>query len=187
MPTSDSYAYYCTVCKGYVGKQARHCGQCNKCIDGFDHHCKWLNNCVGSKNYRKFIVLLFFTFVNLAVLAGFEGFYLNAGRKYLIIVISIDLAVTGLTLILVLYLAGFHVYLKITGLTTYEFIKSRRQSSLISPNKERESSMSFSYKVRSMVSKSLDSGRRREEFDENLGEHFHSQSDEDINKILSII
>jgi hypothetical protein len=41
-----------------VAKSSLHCPDCDKCIAKFDHHCKWLNNCVGEKNYRKFLVLL---------------------------------------------------------------------------------------------------------------------------------
>jgi len=50
----------CHICHKYQKNPltTKHCGACNKCIDGFDHHCGWLNTCVGEKNYRAFLVLL---------------------------------------------------------------------------------------------------------------------------------
>ena len=50
----------CHICHKYQKNPltTKHCGACNKCIDGFDHHCGWLNTCVGEKNYRSFLVLL---------------------------------------------------------------------------------------------------------------------------------
>ena len=50
----------CHICNKYQKDPTttKHCGACNKCVDGFDHHCGWLNNCVGEKNYRAFLVLL---------------------------------------------------------------------------------------------------------------------------------
>lgn len=54
----ESLEYYCDVCDAYVGDRSKHCGDCNRCVELFDHHCKWMNNCVGAKNYWDFLFLI---------------------------------------------------------------------------------------------------------------------------------
>lgn len=43
---------FCNICKMVVSYKAKHCRKCNKCVTNFDHHCVYLNNCIGSKNYK---------------------------------------------------------------------------------------------------------------------------------------
>ncbi|KAG7219196.1 hypothetical protein INR49_006289 [Caranx melampygus] len=38
--------------------RAKHCQTCKHCVRRFDHHCPWIENCVGERNHRWFVVYL---------------------------------------------------------------------------------------------------------------------------------
>ena len=59
----SAYEYECEICATHVHNSAKHCGTCNRCVDGFDHHCRWLNNCVGKANYKLFFRLIIMVFL----------------------------------------------------------------------------------------------------------------------------
>lgn len=49
---------FCQWCNCHVMEKTKHCGKCKRCTMNFDHHCSWLNNCIGSKNYKPFFLLV---------------------------------------------------------------------------------------------------------------------------------
>eukprot|EP00668_Euglena_longa_P012308 GGOE01014747.1.p1 GENE.GGOE01014747.1~~GGOE01014747.1.p1 ORF type:complete len:290 (+),score=77.22 GGOE01014747.1:59-928(+) len=55
----------CQACMVYKPLRAHHCSKCQQCILQYDHHCPWINNCVGLRNKKHF--LLFMLYANLNV------------------------------------------------------------------------------------------------------------------------
>lgn len=52
----EGRGYYCLGRK--VKRETRFCTECRKMVFEIDHHCSFLNNCIGSKNYSAFFMLI---------------------------------------------------------------------------------------------------------------------------------
>jgi palmitoyltransferase ZDHHC9/14/18 len=123
---------FCDTCRIYRPARASHCAQCDRCVVRMDHHCVWLNNCVGKRNYRSFLVYL--CSVMLLVLATLALSVAliavtEAPLVWPILFILYALLVGGL----VGALSGLHCILLLRSQTTREYVKKMRD-----PNRTRD-------------------------------------------------
>ncbi|CAK69323.1 unnamed protein product (macronuclear) [Paramecium tetraurelia] len=142
---------FCELCFAYVKDTTKHCKSCDRCCEDFDHHCRWINNCIGGKNYKPFIgmivsvflLLLYSIVVNGRVINQYHEeelqtstFYSKHAQLILIItVIFLVLEIVGF--VFLLQLIALHAYIYKKGMTTYDFIVSRRKKK-VEPSNQSE-------------------------------------------------
>ena len=68
----------CRRCKGYKPELAHHCSTCKRCVRHMDHHCIWINNCVGERTQKFFILFLVYV-----AMASFYVLGLHGMRMYI--------------------------------------------------------------------------------------------------------
>lgn len=146
--TDYSNKAQCYICDVILNKTSKHCGDCGKCVDKFDHHCVWLNTCIGIKNYKYFISLVISVFVMTTTSLVLSLMYLievlnpisedgiidrsksgivNLPKEGLIVILILSLIVLIPLVGLVIQLLGFHVVINRRGMTTYEFVVEQQR------------------------------------------------------------
>ena len=55
---------YCPLTFILIEGNSKFCLICQKHIKGFNHHCYWVGNCIGEKNFKKFMIFVFLCIIN---------------------------------------------------------------------------------------------------------------------------
>jgi len=117
---------HCKWCTTYKPDRCHHCRVCRQCILKMDHHCPWIMNCVGFKNHKYFLLLLFYSTIACWFVAGtmLGSFRDSLGtdtpfREMFLLLFAETLAVSLGTLVTVFF--AFHIWLSSQAMTTIEF------------------------------------------------------------------
>ncbi|XP_062854327.1 palmitoyltransferase ZDHHC12-A [Trichomycterus rosablanca] len=132
----------CGYCFVLQPMRAKHCKKCKKCVRRFDHHCPWLDNCVGEKNHKWFLLYLFVQLLALSwgLQAAWSGFTVTSTWRQWFVQNGLlfgALLVTGIFSFVVLLLLSSHLYLVAINTTTWEFMSFYRISYLKSFDSEK--------------------------------------------------
>eukprot|EP00928_Gymnodinium_smaydae_P026676 TRINITY_DN20875_c0_g1_i1.p1 TRINITY_DN20875_c0_g1~~TRINITY_DN20875_c0_g1_i1.p1 ORF type:complete len:479 (-),score=67.28 TRINITY_DN20875_c0_g1_i1:159-1535(-) len=115
---------WCKRCEMYQPLRTKHCHDCGRCVRTHDHHCPWIGTCVGENNRVFFYWYLIFQAAELLVffLEGLHGITILEPS----VLLAMGLLFIAMFLIMVSCLLGFHSFLLLANLTTWEHASWKR-------------------------------------------------------------
>ena len=56
----EKFMRYCLKCQCIKPPRTHHCSRCGRCVLRMDHHCRWVDNCVGQRNLKIFLIFVLY-------------------------------------------------------------------------------------------------------------------------------
>uniref|UniRef100_A0A0D6R0X1 S-acyltransferase n=1 Tax=Araucaria cunninghamii TaxID=56994 RepID=A0A0D6R0X1_ARACU len=133
---SKSRFQSCRKCNQLRPPRSHHCSICGRCILKMDHHCIWVINCVGARNYKFFLLFLFYTFLETtlatcALLPQFISFFGKNGSSQISEIYAPTFLGFVLNVAFALSVLGFiimHISLVASNTTTIEACERKTDS-----------------------------------------------------------
>lgn len=120
----------CKRCMTYKPDRCHHCRVCKTCVLRMDHHCPWINNCIGFRNHKYFMLLVFYSMINCAYICTVMTMKIKnllieehpSYTRYLIVNCAVFSGIMGGLMFAFLC---FHIWLATNASTTIEFCEKR--------------------------------------------------------------
>eukprot|EP01017_Pseudomicrothorax_dubius_P049622 TRINITY_DN924_c0_g1_i1.p1 TRINITY_DN924_c0_g1~~TRINITY_DN924_c0_g1_i1.p1 ORF type:complete len:399 (-),score=48.06 TRINITY_DN924_c0_g1_i1:77-1273(-) len=122
---------FCSHCLKFKPERCHHCRQCNRCVLKMDHHCPWVINCIGFRNYKYFMMMLFYgslslLFVTLTYVECLYDVLFNPALSIFVVYLVAMAYTVNLTLtVIVTGFCGFHFWLVLRNKSTIEYCEKK--------------------------------------------------------------
>lgn len=108
---------WCAPCQKFKPPRSHHCKELGDCVVRMDHFCPWVNNCVGFKNHKFFILFLWYAIIGLAdFLLSFIWRVIADGIAH-----PTDVNPTDLVLLIIHFIITFPMTIMIAALAVSQF------------------------------------------------------------------
>lgn len=120
---------YCYTCHIFRPPGTSHCRECGRCVFQMDHHCPWLHNCIGRRNFKSFIALVFLEVIRTS-LCVFYQWEVASSKRFIECMWCFDgacLLFLSVCAAGMLLLWGYFLFLAVNNLSARAFWRARRR------------------------------------------------------------